>query len=401
MYWSTDHMFGNQFAHKVMKRDRFDKISQYLHASDTTSNPPRGQPNHDRLAHVRGILENIRIKCINNFHPHQNVSIDEAMIAFRGRLGWRQYMPGKPTKYGIKAWVRADPHTGYLNDFQIYTGKNGEKQEFGLGGRVVKDLTRDITGVNHIVNCDNYFTSPELFESLLADGLYARGTVRENRKGYPKGMLNSDLKQQGQSVSAQKGEMVATRWRDKRIICFLSTIDNGTEKTSVLRKSREGNGRLVDAPIVVKQYNEHMNGVDRHDQVRTEYSTYRKSIKWWQYIFWFLFDVSIANGYILMRESKNHQLTSKNGRSKRRDQLSFRQALANQLIGQTRFGRKRSITPNIDPDGSSHWPVKGPRGRCRWCVMQGRGRREPAYRCDACNVPLCITCFKPYHAAKQ
>ena len=148
--------------------------------------------------------------------------------------------------------------------------------------------------------------------------------------------------------------MVATRWRDKRIICFLSTIDNGTEKTSVLRKSREGNGRLVDAPIVVKQYNEHMNGVDRHDQVRTEYSTYRKSIKWWQYIFWFLFDVSIANGYILMRESKNHQLTSKNGRSKRRDQLSFRQALANQLMGQTRFGRKRSITPNIDPDGSSH-----------------------------------------------
>ena len=195
--------------------------------------------------------------------------------------------------------------------------------------------------------------------------------------------------------------MVATRWRDKRVISFLSTIDNATEDTTVIRKTRDGAGRSVDAPMVVKQYNEHMNGVDRHDQVRTEYSTYRKSNKWWHYIFWFLFDVSIANGYILMRESKNHQLTSQKGNSKHRDQLSFRKSLANQLIGQARFGRKRSLTPNIDPNGVSHWPIKGVRGRCRWCYMQGRGRREPAVRCDACNIPLCVPCFKPYHLAKE
>jgi hypothetical protein len=47
------------------------------------------------------------------------------MIAFRGRLGFRQYLPTKPTKYGIKVKIRADSENGYYNEFEIYTGKSG------------------------------------------------------------------------------------------------------------------------------------------------------------------------------------------------------------------------------------------------------------------------------------
>ena len=36
MYWSGDSLFGGLFAPKVMKRDRFDKISQYFHAATPT-----------------------------------------------------------------------------------------------------------------------------------------------------------------------------------------------------------------------------------------------------------------------------------------------------------------------------------------------------------------------------
>jgi hypothetical protein len=45
------------------------------------------------------------------------------MIGFSGRLGFKQYVPLKPTKRGIKVWVRADPHNGYVGDFQVYTGR--------------------------------------------------------------------------------------------------------------------------------------------------------------------------------------------------------------------------------------------------------------------------------------
>jgi hypothetical protein len=34
--------------------------------------------------------------------------VDEAMIGFKGRLILKQYHPGKPTKWGIKAWGIAD-----------------------------------------------------------------------------------------------------------------------------------------------------------------------------------------------------------------------------------------------------------------------------------------------------
>jgi hypothetical protein len=33
-----------------------------------------------------------------------DLAVDEARIGFKGRFHLKQYMPGKPTKWGIKAW---------------------------------------------------------------------------------------------------------------------------------------------------------------------------------------------------------------------------------------------------------------------------------------------------------
>jgi hypothetical protein len=61
----------------------------------------------------------------SEYSPHMQTSIDETMIAFTGRLGFKQYVPLKPTKRGIKVWVRADPNNGYVNEFQVYTERMG------------------------------------------------------------------------------------------------------------------------------------------------------------------------------------------------------------------------------------------------------------------------------------
>lgn len=37
------------------------------------------------------------------YMPKAQVSIDERIISFKGRLSFVQYMPKKPTKWGIKA----------------------------------------------------------------------------------------------------------------------------------------------------------------------------------------------------------------------------------------------------------------------------------------------------------
>lgn len=81
-----------------------------------------------------------------------------------------------------------------VNDLQVYTGKENDVPERGLGERIVKDLTRDILGQNHHVYCDNYFTSVPLFEELLDNSTYACGTIRANRKGLPPFVVQGKLK---------------------------------------------------------------------------------------------------------------------------------------------------------------------------------------------------------------
>ena len=155
-------------------------------------------------------MEDIRFRCKTQYSPHCETSIDEAMVAYTGRLSIKQYLPLKPTKRGIKIWARADPHNGYLNDFQVYTGKTNNVVETGLGERVVKDLTRDIWGKNHHVYCDNYFSSVPLFQELLNNKTYACGTIRTNRKYLPPRITQAKLKNQGDMIVEQKdGNMVA------------------------------------------------------------------------------------------------------------------------------------------------------------------------------------------------
>ncbi|KRY04854.1 hypothetical protein T01_11867 [Trichinella spiralis] len=38
------------------------------------------------------------------YNPSENVTVDERLYPFKGRCQFRQYMPKKPAKYGIKFW---------------------------------------------------------------------------------------------------------------------------------------------------------------------------------------------------------------------------------------------------------------------------------------------------------
>ena len=117
----------------LMTRSRFETIERYLHCNDTQHNPARGQPSHDKLCHIRPILDDVTDKCKNNYNPHKEQSIDEAMIGFKGRLGLKQYLPAKPTRFGIKVWVRANACNGYISTYSA-TGKRRSQSNLGETG---------------------------------------------------------------------------------------------------------------------------------------------------------------------------------------------------------------------------------------------------------------------------
>ena len=213
----------------------------------------------------------------------------------------KQYLPKKPIKRGFKVWVRAEAQTGYFCDFEVYTGKLQSAEggaEHGLGEKVVLNLSREIEGCHYQVYCDNYFTTCNLLEVLQEKEIYATGTTRQDRKGFPEDLKVVRL-QQGEFAFRQRGNLVATVWRDKRVVTTLSTMSSPNATTTVERKQKDGTVKSIPCPISVNTYNKFMNGVDRGDQMRNYYRVRLKSMKYYKYVFWFLFDVSITNAFIL------------------------------------------------------------------------------------------------------
>ena len=180
-FWSTDPILSHPWFPSVMSRDRFLQILQCLHVNNNDNDT-----GNDKLFKLRPFLDHVVRQCKRLYKPNREVSVDEQMIGTKCRIGFRQYMPLKPThKWGIKVWVMADSVTGYCCNLQIYTGKEGGNVEQGLASRVVKDLMDDYQQLGHHLYVDNFYTSPQLFKDLLEAGTLACGTVRNNRKGFP------------------------------------------------------------------------------------------------------------------------------------------------------------------------------------------------------------------------
>ena len=403
LFWSTDEFFGNPGIKKVMSKNRFEELSCYLHFNDSSKEPTRGDRDYDRLFKVRPILDYVRSKCGGNFLPTKNISVDEGMIGFRGRLSFRQYMPAKPTKYGIKVWMAADSSNGYVLNFDVYLGKepNQRPRIYGLGYDVVTSMIRPYMNKNHHVFFDNFFSSVKLLEHLESNDTYACATVRTNRKDLPPCV--KDKLRPGQKLVRQKGKVVFTKWHDKRDVHIISTSLSPLAEDLVVNRRNQ----RVSKPAVVDFYNKHMGGVDLADQLRNYYSIGRSSYKWYRYLFWFLFDISICNSFILF----NHH-RQEHGEGKVR-QLNFWRNLAKQLIGgfsstvSVGHSAKRRKIENLSRElgnVGSHFIVKieGRKKVCVHCSKLGTktlsGRSvETTFQCLQCSVALCKTCFHDFH----
>ena len=156
------------------------------------------------------------------------MSIDEAMVKYKGRV-FRQYMPKKPIKWGIKVWMIAEPKTGYVSNFTVYLGKCSSSENAGqaLGTRVALDISKPFHHTHRHLYFDNFVNSQKVVEELLKVETYACGTLQANR--YPPtfetGRQSIKLKR-GETRQLQKGNQLVTVWFDKRQVAVLSSNFN-------------------------------------------------------------------------------------------------------------------------------------------------------------------------------
>ncbi len=89
---------------------------RYLHLQDNHA----ADVNHsDKLWKMRWFLDFLSAKFQSLYEVDGTVTVDESMIKSKGRLSFRQYLPMKPMKWGVKVWVMAESSTGYVSNFQV------------------------------------------------------------------------------------------------------------------------------------------------------------------------------------------------------------------------------------------------------------------------------------------
>ena len=95
-YLSQDPFLGAPAVVKAFPIYQYSQLLSHLHFNDNQTFIPRGQPGHDKLHKVWPILDRLSQAFLSLYHPHQQNSIDEAMVRFKGCSSLKQYMPKNP-----------------------------------------------------------------------------------------------------------------------------------------------------------------------------------------------------------------------------------------------------------------------------------------------------------------
>ena len=176
-YWSTSNFISTQFSGSVISRNQFTAILLNLHVNNNATYIPRNEPGHDPMHKIRPFLDHLLTQFPASFSPHENLTIDEDVCGFRGRVIFRVYTKNKPDKYGIKMFTVCDSKTGYVLCTEVYTGK-GQQDNSIIG--LFRRLLSGYLDKGHTVFMDRFYSSPAVFDFLWARKTKAVGTCMPN-----------------------------------------------------------------------------------------------------------------------------------------------------------------------------------------------------------------------------
>ena len=148
---------------------------KYIHLSDNARLDVG-----DKMAKVHPLLsmKNESFLRYYAFMKQQNLSTDEAMIPHFDKHIAKQFIRGKPIRFGYKMWVLTTP-LGYVLQFEAYEGARGRQTEYP---RLISELQEE-TGNSYHLTFDNLLTSYNLVDGLTSKGIARIGTLHSNRLG--------------------------------------------------------------------------------------------------------------------------------------------------------------------------------------------------------------------------
>ena len=219
-YWSTDPLFVAPITSKgnTLSRNRFQLLLNCFHFADNEL-----VEESNRLAKIQPLIDLLTRNFQEIYVPGENFVIDETLIPWRGRLIFRQYIPNKTHRYGIKLFKLCS-EKGYTYNLSVYSGQRvlGER-DVGLAEQVCEQLSTNLLNEGRTLYVDNFYTNYNLAHKFLQKKTHVVGTVRSGRKKLAKEVHVANLKRGEVIAREDQNGITFLKWKDKRDVRMLST----------------------------------------------------------------------------------------------------------------------------------------------------------------------------------
>nr|XP_054588962.1 piggyBac transposable element-derived protein 4-like [Nothobranchius furzeri] len=371
---------GRPIFRATMSLGRFHMLTATLRFDDRLTRAARRLVQQDKLAPLREVWDLWAARLPLAYNPGEDVCVDEQLVGFRGRCNFKQYMPSKPAKYGIKLWVVSDVATSYAWGIIPYLGKTTRDApaERGQGKRVVLELTEGLSGRTHH---GQFFHLAGSWRGAAKKKICLVGTVRRNKPELPPQLLQMKSRAVLSSLFGFTSTATAVSYipKRRRNVLLLSTKHHQVQ-------IQEG---PQQKPTVIIDYNRCKGAVDNLDKLVATYSCRRKTRRWPMSLFCNMLDVSAYNALVLwlsVEPAWNQQKRSIRRRL-------FLQELGTSMVRpaqarRTRLPRSSSaaalleVQQQVEPGPAQEQTKK----RCHLC----RGKRSVHARfCHACGQAVC------------
>ncbi|KAG7470514.1 hypothetical protein MATL_G00114660 [Megalops atlanticus] len=370
---------GRPVFRSTMSLKQFHVSSRFIRFDNQETRPARWA--NDKLAAIRNVWDKWVERLPMMYNPGPEVTVDERLVPFRGRCPFKQYLPSKPGKYGIKIWAACDARSSYAWNLQVYTGKPADgRPEKNQGMRVVLDMTAGLQG--HNITCDNFFTSYALGQELLKKKLTMVGTVRKNRPELPAALVST----RGREILSSKFAFTSTH----SLVSYVPKKNKNVILMSTVHKDAAVNTKENRKPHIILDHNTNKGGVDSLDKLTGTYSCKRMTTRWPVAVFHNILDVSAYNAYVVWMAINPGWNQGKN--FKRRLFLAeLGKALVTPLI------QRRQHLPCTPASASLVQSLQAPGVTAPATAAPQQGQGQKRKRCKLCaprDVKTSLTCHK-------
>lgn len=365
----------------TMSLQRFRMLIRFLRFDDIQTREERRKT--DKLAPIRAVFDKFVNNCKQNYNMSYYVTVDEKLEAFRGRCPFRQYMPLKPNKYGIKIFALCDAKMFYTYNLEVYVGTQpeGPFSRDNTGMAIVQRLCEPIYGSRRNVTTDRWFTSFPLAEYLLQQGLTTIGTIRCNKRELPPEFVQRNTRPIGSSMFGFGDNCTIVSYIPKKNknVLLISTCHDDDKIDLETNK-----------PEIILDYNRTKSGVDVVDQLSANYNCARPTRRWQMVVFYSLLNISGINSQVIHAANTSEKILRR----------KFLEGLALSLIEPHLKVRvqltnlPKTIRLRISEICKIPLPQEEAQqerrllGRCAECGH--KKNRKTKYCCRKCNKFLCL-----------